>query len=471
MADEPKNNIEDALKSYARKRREEAGAFEMHPATRQMLQSEVAKLRPKPANKSRNWLVGLFEFGPKWGFALSVLVVLAVMYLAWRSPSARMEMASTQTKAPAAAADGDRLSESVSSRSDIDPVRIAKDAERRKAILSEELRDEQLKAETEQLGRASDLRRKSESADKKIMLGTELVLQDRTAEAPVPSAPTPAPAEPPMPERSLALSETDAFQQGQKPPGTRAARTVAGATPVDNVSTNMTVLAAASAASNAEQFNERMFYAGSEPSTLNLATVQQRFYKAQSADRGAQSGARLLEDFELQRTGDQIRIIDSDGSVYEGPVYDGVYLGENKQLEARRDNLARREVAPSNMPAADQPQPTASTSAPADTSVRFRASGTNRTLNQLVVFDGAMQSAVPVAAGAYYVTGVQAQSGEPAVTRQRAAAQEPAGPKTVSPPARRAQRPAQPSTNRILRVEGKARVGTTNQFEINALPR
>src|SRR2546429_7719413 len=48
MPDEPNRNVEDQLKTWAQKRREEADApFELHPAARKMLQDEVARTFPK----------------------------------------------------------------------------------------------------------------------------------------------------------------------------------------------------------------------------------------------------------------------------------------------------------------------------------------------------------------------------------------------------------------------------------------
>src|SRR5207237_807026 len=49
MPDEPNKKVEEQLKAWARKRREEAGApVELHPAARQLLQNEVARTFAKP---------------------------------------------------------------------------------------------------------------------------------------------------------------------------------------------------------------------------------------------------------------------------------------------------------------------------------------------------------------------------------------------------------------------------------------
>ena len=76
MPPEPDNKIEELLKAYAKKRGAEAGApFELHPATRQLLQSEVARLRPQAAARA-SWLELVIKFWPRLGFAASILAVL-----------------------------------------------------------------------------------------------------------------------------------------------------------------------------------------------------------------------------------------------------------------------------------------------------------------------------------------------------------------------------------------------------------
>lgn len=55
MPPEPDNKMDDLLKAYAKKRRDEAGApMAMHPATRRLLQSEVAKLKPASAAEPKS---------------------------------------------------------------------------------------------------------------------------------------------------------------------------------------------------------------------------------------------------------------------------------------------------------------------------------------------------------------------------------------------------------------------------------
>jgi hypothetical protein len=83
MATEPDKKIEELLKAYAAKRQDEAGApLELHPATRKLLQAEVARLRPKPALPSESWWRALSKFWPRLVFAASVLIALGVVF--WR---------------------------------------------------------------------------------------------------------------------------------------------------------------------------------------------------------------------------------------------------------------------------------------------------------------------------------------------------------------------------------------------------
>lgn len=75
---EPERPIEKLLRDCANKRREEIGPpLELHPATRRMLQGEVARRAPKPGEEG-----GLFKFlaalRPRLAWVLCVLAIAAV---------------------------------------------------------------------------------------------------------------------------------------------------------------------------------------------------------------------------------------------------------------------------------------------------------------------------------------------------------------------------------------------------------
>jgi hypothetical protein len=88
MPSEPDNKMNDLLKAYAKKRRDEAGVpLEMHPATRRLLQEETAKLRPKPREQSPSWLSLLAGYWPRLAFAASIVMVFGVTIWMFRGTS------------------------------------------------------------------------------------------------------------------------------------------------------------------------------------------------------------------------------------------------------------------------------------------------------------------------------------------------------------------------------------------------
>src|SRR5215469_10345761 len=73
---EPERKIEKWLKAYAKKRRAQAGEpFNLHPATRRLLQSEVARDKPKPEDDDES--VSLWEvIRQQWALLLSFAVCI-----------------------------------------------------------------------------------------------------------------------------------------------------------------------------------------------------------------------------------------------------------------------------------------------------------------------------------------------------------------------------------------------------------
>ena len=72
--------MEDLLKAYARKRREEAGGpFVLHPATRRLLQAEVGQGRPKATGVPPSLLEMLMRSWPRLAFATSVVVAVGLI--------------------------------------------------------------------------------------------------------------------------------------------------------------------------------------------------------------------------------------------------------------------------------------------------------------------------------------------------------------------------------------------------------
>src|SRR4051812_8420202 len=103
MPSEPDNTkIEELLKAYARKRREQAtGSFDMHPAVRTMLQGEVLRQRgPQPKKSRVSWLLRWF---PRIGVVGAAVVLLsAVLWNISQPPNldrlARVKFSDDQAK-------------------------------------------------------------------------------------------------------------------------------------------------------------------------------------------------------------------------------------------------------------------------------------------------------------------------------------------------------------------------------------
>ena len=153
MAAEPEKKIEELLHAYSRKRREDAGApLEMHPATRRMLQGEVArqsKVGGANSASPRPWWKTLLLFGPKYAGAIGMFAILAVGV--WvitqndRSGNVRQETSertagtetpSGRTLEELAQREGEKLREA----DDLADLRApAKEAENKKAELSKSL--------------------------------------------------------------------------------------------------------------------------------------------------------------------------------------------------------------------------------------------------------------------------------------------------------------------------------------------
>lgn len=103
MPETPDRKIEELLRAYAAKRREELGApLDLHPATRRLFQAEVARLHPRQAAVPTTWWNALAALWPRLAFAAGVLAVLGVCL--WRvAPSGdhalKMDLAQTADKA------------------------------------------------------------------------------------------------------------------------------------------------------------------------------------------------------------------------------------------------------------------------------------------------------------------------------------------------------------------------------------
>jgi hypothetical protein len=121
------------------------------------------------------------------------------------------------------------------------------------------------------------------------------------------------------------------------------------------------------------------------PTTVQNFVQEHATGQAQE-DRRAQA---ILASFQFERSGSEVRIIDEDGSVYSGtlaPPQSQVLV-----RAARRDQPVANGAAGGFIPT-KKPAPTASSD-----EFTFRVAGTNRTLQELISFDGTWSTLTNIA--------------------------------------------------------------------------
>jgi hypothetical protein len=302
MPDE--RDIEKGLRAWARRRREEAGApVELHPATRRLLQAEAARLKSRGRGSLARWL---------WGSPLRLALNLSAMAMlvivaAFLLPQSR--------HAPVAVPAGREV--------------IAENI--RKEAVETPLSGSPLNlVEAEKDSR--DDTSKAKSNGNAIYLGDKLTVAKKET-APPSAMPGAAPS-------------TATFDQelvpNNSPPTQSAAQAVASAAPPATAK----MPAAAPAPPPVVQ---RLFWANSPTNA-----------SAQNEPAVRKSGAvPVLASFRTEQTGNRLRVIDADGSVYTGVLA----------------------AAPARQQASDGViSPVQSRS--------FRVTGTNVTSHQRIVFTG-----------------------------------------------------------------------------------
>lgn len=333
MTNEPERNIEKRLRAYAQKRRQDAGEpLELHPATRRMLQEEVSRLRAK--NRGASWLVRALaalripaQAGQRFAVAACALAALGVAAALFLPALSRSKSRGTVAK--------------------WEQVEIKAAAEKEHVAMAE--RPPQPLT--------------LESAPHREMAGHDESGKLELAKTP-PAAtvvPPPQPSASPAP----AATETLAKVTETHPP----AGAVAAAQPTAPVYTQ-----------NFAQATLRQRQAN----TLNQPPVQ-----------------AVLNAFRIEQAGEAIRIIDNDGSVYAGQVQlvgqttrsgTGMTAGFVGGTSIVKSDASTRAVARATRDTAAQPQlaaPTGGEVAPTEgQNFFFRVTGTNRVLNEPVVFTG-----------------------------------------------------------------------------------
>jgi len=495
---DPERPIEKLLRQAAQARRAQAGApQEVHPATRRMLQGEVARkfASGAPAPEKRSFF-DMFMPRLAWSAAVVVGIGLAASLMLPRNNPARQEMffakndrvaalqAANEARAPSAAAPApaESLAKSKiaapaerpdsSALADADSLRVAQ-SERDK----DSLKVERLRTESERT--QSLARNEPATATPALPKGEAegIARESRQYKLTTATASTGGPA--PVEKQKEQLAETHSAAPPQTPvTEEKMAQGRFGlAAPSQPALAPAAPGAAGVAASSSLKLSdetsktELAYRSLSQQATTNASTLAVQLKSAAAADAAKRSPAPIIQatqqfvqatspnksldladnrsaakpilfSFELQQLGREIRIIDSDGSVYSGnfqPAEVFSYLESEASGKAAATRSLQTTEAQSQRKDAF-----ADSKVQVDASYAFKVTGTNQTLKQFVVFTGQVLAPTnalsPVA---------------------------PAG--TVN-----GNRVARPELNPLplqnSRISGKALIGANKEVEVNAIP-
>jgi len=180
-----------------------------------------------------------------------------------------------------------------------------------------------------------------------------------------------------------------------------------------------------------------------------------------SHERGAVS--QVLGRFELEQRGDRVRVVDADGSIYEGTVLpaddsNGARLGavvDGPISSETRLQTARRNSA---LTIGDAPAEKKSKEDSSGRQFAFRVMGTNDTLKLPVTLEGT------------WWTAAAEPKGFPAITGQQPPARGPASDtKNIQRAAGLVAGTNHGAAITVQRVSGQARIGLTNEVQIDAV--
>ncbi|MBI4327765.1 MAG: hypothetical protein HY674_21235 [Chloroflexi bacterium] len=466
MSTEPNNRMDEMLQAYAKKRREQAEpSFELHPVTRNILQAEAARTFGKTAPEAKGKPAWLVVWWPRlaWGGCVAAAMALGAFILLQNQPAPKrtLQLAKgTDRQAPAESVSGAELPVPRTAES-VAEERSGKAGSPAAALRPARSTTESLAPEaTTDLSSATPAPKSvpSDSRDTKPALSAGVEVNqgaERKAAAAEPAkVARPFPAEPkPVAielakegERQMTLSQryglapapaprgavTDSVAPGGKPAATALPAAPPAAQP------------AAMAGGQSDRAAPADAYA-----YLNIQSNQlrQRFSQVPSPYRrnfNSPSIPNVLNNFQVEQIGRQIRIVDDDGSVYEPQIEAeaAVAMKKSEETAGAQTAIKRRSAA---QKAAQTAADTAAATANESGGLFFRVAGTNRTLNQRVFFEGnyLVQTNFPA-------LGVRART-------------------SAAPQAAARQVQSQPSPP-TARIQGQAVIGAGNRFEVNAVP-
>lgn len=454
----PEREIEKLLRAFARRRRQQAGEPPvLHPATRRLLQDEVARQYGRPAAAGTRGGPVWLRFWPRLAWAtatVSVVMVGLLFFEVSRQKQPQISLAATDSsetreiapaQPPAAAppavarADGSAAGFPAAPPSETERLLAAR-------------------AERPPTGQGALLAARPARGE--------------AAEGFAGRAVAPAPASTAVTEKPATASETLAF--GVRSADSRHGATESGSQPLARMQSDRAGQATragseavtwvaksattptVSAPGTAEQVAPAGLSEGrTEAAGGTQAVLVRRFSQAVSPPEAGSITNHpwqwVLNSFQLEQQGQNIRIVDRDGSVYTGSVeWAAVALPSATTARPTKDAYSRGAVRPASRAEA---RTTAQSLGAEDQPVSFTVRGTNATLRQLVTFTGNVQ-ALPAANAA-------GQAGQAVVQQAR------------SYPQQAQQAQTQQSQSVLMqnsRLSGRARLADGREWDVEATP-
>jgi hypothetical protein len=407
---EPERKIEKLLRAYAKKRRADAGdPLKLHPATRRLLQGEVARRKPKPDDADEEASVTLWElFRQRWallaGFAIIVFFGAALFLPALSSAKKKAQSVSAmsnlkQIGVAAQLAAGDnhgRLLASLDTLTNaLGSDKVLTDPQSGKPFI--------YVAGGEKLdGLSSNAVLAYSPADKKeraVLFAdgrVEVVAGARLAELTNPNSSQLLAANESvnrqLPEAPATLKDAKVNAVAAPPisgqPKSEADRSDAKLADSGAVTATTGMLAAnapAAAPPAVDRLAKAPGVAGSDfknsAGSVQFATAAAQNSSVQNSFKNTITPAKaatVLANFQVQQNGSAIRVVDADGSVYDGALQPENLVAQKEQVSAGTGSLPMdREKS---IATRDERQMTQN--------YFFRVTGTNLTLKQNVVFAG-----------------------------------------------------------------------------------
>ena len=470
MSSEPQRDIEKDLLAYKLRRGEQLGApLELHPATRKMLQGEAARAASRPlltSEEAAKNFVRSFVMSHQqpsffaryrqriiWGGAMCacLTLVLAVLRNDPRLASTPSQVSDPQTAKPqATVAATKQQTEGESLARTKQPAPAADKVQ------------ELAKTSTAPVASPPPANPRGAAVASAPPLVRDL--DRKLVEKKEASQPTQIAKALKAVQVADALSATEDKKSGEvmklkRSAGDELLRANLAAAAGASGGAGIPPASAPSTASAAQ-----LFGANSAP---EASQVRQQFLQLDNQARyrknfNSPPMPQVMQDFAFERTGDRVRIVDADGSTYEGTVMrapvEEVRANAVSKLDAakeRKDSLA---------------QPTQS--ADPQSSYRFYANGVNRKLNQSVEFRGEWQAAVPAQSSPTtpglqpVALGVRLERKVAEKAEQTVLSNSLSGSAAKVLNYQQSQNAAAPG-----RISGRAVVGGKNEFDINAVPK